>query len=228
MSSGKYFADIHIHPTIKTFNSGHPHPRKNLWEDFEHVIGKTNLAKFALNSTPGLGKYSQTNFYELAKGNVRVATASLYPFEKGFLNIRNIPNLAVSRKAHDEMLEIISGYTADSIKHMRDTNNYFADLQEEYRYLYENQGTSPDGNYAYKVVNNYSELNNVLEKDDTTIAIIVSIEGSHVLFDEEMSQGKLTPTQMKKRLEKNIGAIKSWEAPPLTVNLSHHFYKNKT
>jgi microsomal dipeptidase-like Zn-dependent dipeptidase len=226
MPLGEYFADIHIHPTLKTFNSGRPHPRKNLWDDFEHSLGKTNLAKFAFNNSPGLGKYSQTNFYELARGKVRVATASLYPMEKGFLQIRNIPNLVVNKKSHDEMLEIISGYSVDSIKHMRDTNNLFADLQEEYRYLFENQGKSPDKKYAYKLVNNYSELKNVLEKDDTTLAIILAIEGSHVLFDEEMNEGKLSPTQMKRKIEENIGLIKSWEVPPLSVNLSHHFYNN--
>lgn len=226
MPLGEYFADIHIHPTIKTFNSGRPHPRKNLWDDFEHTIGKTNLAKFASNNSPGLGKYSQSNFYQLAKGKVRVATASLYPIEKGFLNIRNIPNLVVNKKAHDETLEVITGYSGDSIKYMRESNNYFGDLKDEYQYLFENQGKSPDGKYAYKLVNNYSELKSVLEKDETTLAIILSIEGSHVLYDEEMSEGKLTPTQMKRKVEEHIGIIKSWEVPPLSINLSHHFYND--
>lgn len=226
MSSGEYFADIHIHPTIKTYNSGRPYPRKNLWEDFEHTVGKSNPAKYAFNNTPGLAKYSQTNFYELIRGKVRVATASLYPMEKGFLQMRNIPNLVVNKKAQDEMMQVISGYTTDSVKHMRETNNYFADLLEEYDFLIKNQGISPDGQYSYKVVNNYTELQNLLKKDDSSLAIILSIEGSHVLWDDEMTHGKLSISQMKKKLEDHIGIIKSWEVPPLTVNLSHHFYNH--
>lgn len=226
MSFGEYFADIHIHPTIKTFNSGRPYPRKNLWEDFEHVIGKSNPAKYAYNNSPGLAKYSQTNFYELARGKVRVATASLYPMEKGFLKMRDIPNLVVNKRAQDEMLQVISGYTVDSVKYMRESQNYFGDLHDEYQYLMSNQGKSPDGQYAYKVVNNYSELTDVLKKDDSTLAIILSIEGSHVLWDEEMLTSKMSNAQLKKKLEENIGIIKSWEVPPLTVNLCHHFYNN--
>lgn len=226
MSYGEYFADIHLHPTIKTFNSGRPHPRKNIWDDFDHIIGKTNPAKFAVNNTPGLAKYSQCNFYELARGKVRVATASLYPTEKGFLQMRNIPNLVVNKKAQDEMIQVISGFTVDSIRYMRENQNYFDELEEEYNYLIKGQGASPDGRYAYKVVNNYGELRDVLKKDKTTLGIVLSVEGAHVLWTEEMMTGKLTPTQMKKCIEENIGKIKSWEVPPLTINLCHHFYNH--
>ncbi|MCO5229930.1 MAG: membrane dipeptidase [Chitinophagales bacterium] len=224
MSSGKYFADIHIHPTLKSFNSGRPYPRKNIWDSYSHDIGKTNPAKFVMSNTEGLAKYTQTNFYNLSEGKLRVATASLYPMEKGFMNMRNLPNLIVNKKAQDEVLQILSGYTVDSIKYMRESQNYFGDLLDEYRYLKEGQGKSPDGQSAYKIVNNYAELKNVLEKDETTLAVIVAIEGSHVLFDEEMLTTKLTTAQMKRKLEEHIGIIKSWETPPLTVNLSHHFY----
>lgn len=226
MAKGKYFADIHMHPTIKTFNSGRPYPRRNLWEDFEHKIGKSNPAKFAFNNTKGLAKYSQTNFYQLAKGKVRVATASLYPVEKGFMRLRNIPSAVMNSKAQDEVTEIMSGNTMDSIKYLKESNNYFGDLQDEYSYIYSNQGPSPDGKYAYKLVNNNTELKDTIEEDDTTIAVILSIEGAHVLWDEEMMTTKLTHTQMKKKLEEHIGIMKSWEVPPLTVNLAHHFYNH--
>ncbi len=226
MTLGSYFADIHVHPTIKTFNSGHPYPIRNLWDDFEHILGKTNPAKYAISNTKGLAKYSQANFYQLARGKVRVATVSLYPMEKGFLNLRNIPSLVMNNRAQDEVTQIMSGCTLDSIRHMRNSHNYFSDLQDEYQYLFRNQGTSPKGEYAYKLVNNYNELQQVLQKDDTTVAVVLSIEGAHVLWDEEMSKSKLTHTQMKKKIEEHIGMIKSWEVPPLTINLSHHFYNH--
>jgi len=226
MAKGKYFADIHIHPTIKTFNSGRPYPRRNLWDDFDHNIGSTNPAKFAFNNTKGLAKYSQTNFCQLAKGRVRVATASLYPMEKGFLKLRNIPSTVMNGKARDEVAELMSGNTIDSIRYLRQSKDYFGDLQDEYNYIRSNQGQSPDGKYAYKLVNNNTELLDTINEDDTTLAIILSIEGAHVLWDEEMMTQDLTHTQMKKKLEEHIGIIKSWEVPPLTVNLAHHFYNH--
>lgn len=224
MAYGEYFADIHLHPTIKAFNSGRPYPRRNLWDRYEHHIGKSNPAKFAVSNTKDLAKYSQANLYALAEGKVRVATASLYPMEKGFTHIRNIPNLIVNRNAQAEMIEIISGMTADSVKYSRDVSkSYFYDLQEEYKFLMAHQGKSPNGKYAYKVVNNYSELKELLGKDETTLAILVAVEGSHALFDEEMLSGKLNHSHLKKKLEENIGILKSWEAPPFTMNLCHHF-----
>lgn len=226
MPLGSYFADIHVHPTIKTFNSGRPYPRRNLWEDFEHILGRTNPARLAANNTKGLAKYSQSNFYQLAKGKVRAATVSLYPMEKGFLNLRNIPNLVMNGKARDEVTQIMSGCTMDSIQHMRETTNYFSDLQDEYNFLAKNQGPSPDGKYAYKLVNNYDELQSVIQADETTVAVVLSIEGTHVLWDDEMVHEKLTHTQMKKKIEQHIGVIKSWETPPFTMNLAHHFYNH--
>ena len=224
MPYGEFFTDLHIHPTIKVFNSGRPYPRRNLWDDFKHETGNTNPAKFALNNSKGLAKYSQTNFDQLIRGKVRVVSASLYPMEKGFLNIRNVPNILMNSRAKDELTQIISGYSIDSIRYMRESNNYFSDLLDEYNFLQKHQGKSPNGQYYYKLVNNYGELQNVLTQDDKGLAIIVSIEGSHSLWDEEMLEGKMTTLQLKKKLEEHIGILKSWETPPFTVNLCHHFY----
>lgn len=219
-----YFADIHIHPNLKAFNSGYPKPKKNLWETIEHKVGKSNPAKFVFNNSKDVAKYSQSNFEELRKGKVRVATVSLYPIEKGFLEIRNIPKVVTNQNARDEMTQVITGYELENIKYLRKHVGYFEELQAEYSYMYNQQGTSPDGISNYKLVNNYNELTSVLNGNDQDLAVILAIEGGHVLFNNRMLTEKLSPEEMKRELTQNIGAIKSWEVPPLSINLCHHFY----
>lgn len=222
-SKDNYFVDIHIHPTLKSFYSGYPKPKKNIWEDIVHNLGKSNPAKFVHKNSSEVAKYSQSNFYELAKGNVRVANVSLYPIEKGFLELRNISKAVTNKQARDEMLEVITGYDLESIRFLRKHVDYFEELKLEYRYVYDNQGLSPDKKWSYSVVNNYSELQNALNKPNE-IAVIIHIEGAHVLFNEKMLSGKLTKSEIKKELTDNILAIKQWEVPPFSINLCHHFY----
>lgn len=219
-----YFVDIHIHPTLKAFNSGYPQPRKNIWEDIVHRLGKSNPARFVHKNSLEVAKYSQSNFYELAKGRVRVANVSLYPMEKGFLDMRNISKAVTNKVARDEMLEVVTGYEPDSIKYLRKHTDYFEELEAEYRYVYDNQGKSPDKKWAYKVVNNYTELKDTLSADSKNLAVILHVEGAHVFFNDRMLSGKLSKAEVKKELNDNILKVKEWEVPPFSINLCHHFY----
>ncbi len=219
-----YFADIHVHSTLKSYNSGYPTPKCTIWDDITHAQGTTNPAKLIYNNSKEVAKYSQSNFYELARGNVRVATVSLYPLEKGFLEMRNLSKAVTNAKARDEMAMVITGYHLDAIRHIRKHTDYFAELNAEYRYIFEQQGPSPDGKYSFKLVNNYSELEKLISKSKNSLGIVLSIEGAHVFFDERMLSGKLSKQDFKKALTENIQKVKAWEVPPFTINLCHHFY----
>ncbi|MBE2246446.1 MAG: membrane dipeptidase [Candidatus Competibacteraceae bacterium] len=221
---GDYFADIHVHSTLKSFNSGYPSPRHTIWDDVTHNLGKTAPARLIYNSSREVAKYSQSNFYELAKGRVRVATVSLYPLEKGFLEMRSLSKAVTRLQARKEMVEAITGYAYSSVEHILKHNDYFEELQSEYKYIRDHQGDSPDGNYAYRIVNNFEELTQTIKSDKRTLAIVLSIEGAHVFYNEKMLSGKLSPQEMKKELMQNIIAVKNWGTPPFTINLSHHFY----
>lgn len=219
------FADIHIHSTLKSFYSGFPKPRRNIWEYFEHKTDfKGNTAKFSLKNSDEIAKYSQSNFYELIEGNIRVPTVSLYPMEKGFLDLRDVAGLVTGKRGRDVMAEIITGYGNDAIQFLRGYKDYFDLLQKEYRYLYDNQGKSPCGKYSYTVANNFQHIKKILKEGDNTLAVVLSIEGAHVFFDEAMLSGKLTKSEMRYRMIKHIAEVKEWEVPPLTINLCHHFY----
>lgn len=219
-----YYVDIHLHSTLKSFNSGYPEPPRNIWEDLTHNVGKTNPARFIHKNSAEIAKYSQSNFYELARGRVRVANVSLYPIEKGFLELRNLSKAVTNKIARDEMLEVITGYGMSSIRYLRKHLDYFEELQDEYAYIRDQQGTSPDKKWSFRIANNYRDLQAILGKGPDTLAVILHVEGAHVFFNEKMLSGKLSKSEVKKELMANILKVKEWETPPFSVNLCHHFY----
>lgn len=224
MHSIPCFSDIHIHPTLKSFNSGHPLPSRNMWEDFEHIKPTTPAGRFAINNSKDVAKFSQTNLYKLMEGNVRVAFVSLYPLEKGFLKLRSVPKVITGKKGFDDLTAVATGYDPKRIRYLMKNNDYFEELQQEYAYLKQNEGPSPCGKYKMKIVNTYGELKNIAENRPDTLALVLTIEGSHVFFNKAMLSGKLGKREMKDELKKNIIAVKNWENPPFIMNLSHHFY----
>src|SRR5688500_5103430 len=121
------FADIHQHSSLKSFYSGYPNPTRNIWEYIEHKTNqKGTTAQFSLKNSDEVGTFSQTNLYELIKGNVMVPTVSLYPMETGFLDFRNIAEMVTSKNGRDTMAEIITGYGLDAIKHLRTNDDYYS------------------------------------------------------------------------------------------------------
>jgi microsomal dipeptidase-like Zn-dependent dipeptidase len=219
------FADIHQHSSLKAFYSGYPNPTRNIWDYMEHNLHhKGSTAKFSLKNSDEVAKYSQTNFYDLIKGNVRVPTVSLYPMETGFLDFRNVAEFVTSKQGRDIMAEIITGYGTDAIKHLRTNDDYYSLLYKEYRYVYDNQGKSPCGNFEYSLATDYKHLRGILNKGANTIAVVLSVEGAHVFFDKEMLGGKLSKAEMRTKLIHNIAEVKQWEVPPFSINLCHHFY----
>lgn len=223
MKKTPYYADLHLHPSIKSFNWNAKDGKKNPWEDFDHIEPKTRAGRFGWQNTPTLAKYTQTNFYKLIKGKVRIAFVSLYPFERGFLNMRNVPRLITSKKAVIEMTAIASGMGYHKVEQLNEKVNYYREFKGEYKYLKDHQGPSPCGKYSYKIVNNYAELQASLKKKNE-LAVIITCEGAHAFFDSKMWEGTMNKRELKVALSKHIQEVKEWEHPPLFMNLMHHFY----
>ncbi len=219
------FADIHQHSNLKSFYSGYPRPTRNIWDYMVHKTDhKGTTAKFSLKNSDEVAKFSQANFYDLIEGNVRIPTVSLYPMETGFLDFRNLAEFVTNQKGRDNMAEIITGYGLDAIKYLRNNDDYYSLLQQEYRYMLDNQGKSPCGKYEYELATDYKHLRGILNKGPHTLAVVLSVEGAHVFFDKAMLSGKLTKSEMRAKLIQHIGEVKEWEVPPFTMNLCHHFY----
>lgn len=218
-----YFADIHVHPTMKPANSGHPKPRYNLWEDFKHVDPTYNTSRYVSRNSMAIAKYSQSNFYKMVEGRVRVIFNSLYPLERGFINLRNIPNVLTRKKVQLELLALMTGMDPKRVGHMRKQTDYFKELIREYEFLVANQGPSPDGQHEHEIATNYDHLRDILKRKNALVSI-VCVEGAHVFFDKKMMSGEMNKKELKKGLYDNIMAVKEWEHPPFIINLAHHFY----
>mgnify|MGYP002628071991 CR=1 FL=1 len=223
MQNTPFYADIHLHPTIKSFNWDKADGEKNPWEAFNHIEPKTPAGRFGSQASSTVAKYSQTNFYKLIEGKVRIAFISLYPFERGFMKMRNIPRLITSKKAIIEMTAIASGMGFYKTEKLYNKVNYLNEFEGEYNFLKKHEGKSPCGKYSYKIVNNYSELQETLKKK-TELAVVITSEGAHAFFDNAMLAGRLNKKEMKDRLTANILKVKQWENPPFFMNLMHHFY----
>lgn len=221
MSKNDFFFDLHIHPNIKCFNSGHPEPIKSLWDDFEHETVSRPVAKLLEKSAEKVAKYTQSTFQKLLAGNVKAASISLYPIERGFIDHRNIPKVITSNKARNELMALISGSSSKRVEFLQKNVDYFKELNDEYNYVVAEQRKRKYG--VFRLVNNFNEMIEVANLENG-IAGIISIEGAHSLFDKKMLHKKTTKKEKREQLLKNIGTLKEWEYPPFFMTFSHHFW----
>jgi microsomal dipeptidase-like Zn-dependent dipeptidase len=216
--------DLHCHPNLKSFNSGFPTPTANMWDKIQHVIDN-KMAKSISEITEHILKESQCNLDNLVAGNVRVFQISLYPTERGFLHLRNVPTTLFGKRRINIAQEVITGYSASSIAEQKKNYNYFEDLISEYNYVKNQQGKSPDGKNEFVIVTNYSELEKALQKKNTYIGII-TVEGAHVFGTGAPETDLLSKQELINQLTTNIQTVKNWEHPPFVINLSHHFWNH--
>ncbi len=220
-----FYTDLHCHPTIKSFNSGHPKPAKTLWDKIEHPCADNSLTRLFRRKSNSILKESQSNLYQLARGGIRVALISLYPPEKGFVTFRKVPGMLFGEDTAHGVMEHISGVHRDRVEAIyRQENHYFHDLTNEYEYVLNGGRISPDGKYQYKIVNNYAELEQNLKNEPDTVNIILSIEGGHALGCGNPLSERMSREQLKEELTNNIRQMKSWAHVPFSINIAHHFW----
>ncbi len=224
MSKEIFTVDLHCHPNLKSFNSGYPEPVSNMWDNIHHKMD-SKFAKTVEGISQHVLKESQCNLDAMATGNVRVFQVSLYPTERGFLHLRNIPKLLIGKNRINVFQEVVTGYSMDAIVQLKKHYNYFKDLEAEYAYVFGQQGKSQDGKNEFVLVNNYTELQQALKKKNTLIGI-VTIEGAHALGTGAPDTDELSKEELIQQLTDNILAIKRWEYPPFQINLAHHFWNN--
>jgi len=225
MHNKDFFIDIHTHPTLRAYNTPILQGQRNHWEKTYNQMEDTPISRWARLKTKDTAKVSQANLYAYAEGNTRVIFDSLYPVEKGFLNFRKMPVMVMGQEKIDQVLRTATGIDHHQLKLLRNRRDYFQELLSQYAFLHKGQGISPDGKHAYKLVRNYTELEEVLKADDHTIAVVVTVEGAHA-FDCGLPRVKGEKLLSKKALSEHISIVKSWDYPPFFVNLAHHFYND--
>lgn len=222
-----HYIDFHCHPALKPFGKSfrsipvglqrpHRSNKTSLW-----YYDPPNLADKLLNYTARLTKFSQANGQSLVKGGVSVICASLYPLEKGFVN-----NAIKSDVLSDLLLDLATGLGKARIDYLQQMDDYFGDLLLEYAFYRQQNGriiNLPEGRFCYRLVRDYSEIENYRKADSTapqTICVILSIEGLHVLNTGLDTDPR--PDEVLRRLRE----IKQWEYPPFFITVAHHFWNH--
>ncbi|MEO1010503.1 MAG: membrane dipeptidase [Bacteroidota bacterium] len=222
------YVDLHCHSALKPYGKSFnrkPVGRNNPLRSRRNSIWKydpPSLSDKMLNYVINLTKFSQANFTSLAKGDVRVVCASLYPMEKGFF-----VNRIKSDFLRDLLGNFATGIGKKRIDAIQETTNYFRDLEMEYdfyRQLDQKVVHLPEGKFKYRLVHNYGEIRSALEEDDATglrtIAVVLTIEGLHVL------NADLEAPPVETDFIQNLQKIKAWDIPPFIVGLAHHFWNH--
>lgn len=210
------FADLHCHPNLKTF--GHSFRQKRGEWGQHHVWyynPPTALTK-AINRITGITKFSQADFTSLAKGGVRLAMVSLYPFEKGFFI-----NGPLNGPLSAGLANLVTGIGFDRVRYLQTHTDYFKDLINEYAFLMNSCNSfEVDGNtWQWKFTASWQDVEKVL-KQEHQIAVLPTIEGAHVFNLGLAPYGRLTDEE---EVLQNIKAVKSWSNPPFFITLAHNF-----
>lgn len=220
------FIDLHCHPAMKPLgksflkestrfvNSPNRKQKNSIW-----FRDKPQDLEKELNKAITLTKFTQADLTTLAKGDVKVVCASLYPLEKGFVKTRvGDGNLA------DALVGFVTGLSKNRLDHLSNMTSYYDDMVKElefYLQLDHKKVTLDEGVFEYRIVKNFDELEANVESEQNIISIIVSIEGGHTL-DCGLDLSK--DTADLNIVIANVEKIKGWDCKPFFITLAHHFY----
>ena len=224
----KTYIDLHCHPTIKPFgqsfddqlkHSSNFRKKNSIW-----FKDRPGFFERLLNQITSLTKFTQSDYRTLQKGNCKIISVSLYPLEKGFFDIPKF-NLGTG-EITDILLNFVLGVSDKRIDFVQSNINYFLDLENEYRFLLEqnNQAVKiKNKTYFYKIINGFDEIKADDPQHENTIYNIISIEGAHV-FNCGYDPINAPATERADEVLEKVQQVKNWEYPPFFITLAHHFY----
>jgi len=225
----KYFADIHTHPTMKSYGQSFP-----LKENSKKISSKSsiwyydppNLFDKFIELLGGIVKYRQSSFSSMGFGNTGIVFASLYPVERGFFD-----NKLGKGDFNDMLLNFVTSVGKKRIDFIQSITDYFPDLENEYHFLKQMDGQTVKladrSFYKYGIARNATDVDTILnldtlqEKKANAIAVILTIEGAHVFGTGIKPQ---TNPANRNYVLGNVDKVKNWEHRPVFMSLAHHFY----
>jgi len=225
----RYFADIHVHPTMKSYGHSFPSKENNkspLSNSSIWYYDPPNLFEKLIDLLGGIVKYRQSSFSAMGFGNTGIVFASLYPIERSFFD-----NKLKTGDFNDMLLNFITSVGKKRIDYIQSITDYFSDLENEYNYLKQLDGkkvTLADrASYQYILAKNATDLDIILNQDTkedkkiNSIAVFVTFEGGHA-FGTGINP-KTNPANTELVLA-NVDKVKNWEHRPVFITLAHHFY----
>ena len=213
--------DMHCHPALKPYGRSIKHGRENkrnrnsrrsIWY-YDPPTPKDKIFNYLGTVT----KFSQSNFTSLAKGDVKIISACLYPPEKGFFSLNNNQGILT-----DLALNFVLEFGIPRINEIQNYQDYFKDLEYEYDFYKQLDGKQirlDHGRYQYSLTKNFgSIIQNLNNAGQNIISVVFSIEGAHVF-----NCGLDNPAKENEVLG-NVAKVKNWDHRPLFISIAHHFY----
>jgi microsomal dipeptidase-like Zn-dependent dipeptidase len=231
--------DLHTHPNYKAFGrsfrttpgtqSNSSTDRSSLWfYDAPTFVDKL------LNDVGGITKFSQTNMAAAAYGRLAVIVVAMGSIEKWFFNNRSGTGLLA-----DILEDFATEMGKPRIDVIQGMEDYFSDLMLEFGFMtaMHNVTVKVDGTkYQYRIVNNFQELNAAMEENTAkienrldnqpfVIAVILSIEGLHVLnCGIDPDRGPTNIRANAEQVKQHARDLKNQPVRPWFITFAHHFY----
>lgn len=207
------FSDLHCHPHLKPYArsfANHKKTKQSLW----YAKEPTFWSKL-FNVVTGITRFSQCDFTTMAKGNVKLAFVSLYPFEKGFF-VNKVGKGIISAV----ISTLISGIEYKRIRNLQNHTNYFEDLCNEYEFLVSGRKRHRiDGREVrWCPAATWEEAEKVLQSNQ--IAVVLTIEGAHVFNTGLETYGRTVDAE---EILNNVRTVKNWTYAPVFITLAHNF-----
>ncbi len=224
--------DIHAHISLKPYNMHYPsfvHPTVNLWQ--EYTADAANIYKWTrhVRKAAALPPFTSSNLDDLAKGNVRVAFASICPIQWEFSKPSQALRLfAFNKSKLNNMVAYYAGANAAKIEAIRYQHlDYFQDLLGELSLWQRGNGQpSPDGKYTYRIAQNFSDIEQISQQPNT-IAIVLNIEGAHSLGCGGPNAKKMAdknPAGLHQNILQNIQQLKQQPFRIFSITFANHYY----
>ena len=147
----KPFADIHCHPSFKSYGHSFPSLKNNSnirKKDSIFYYDPPNVLEKLIDLLGGIVKYRQSDISSLGFGNAGIICASLYPIERGFFD-----NKLGTSPFSDMLLNFITSVSKPRIDFVQQVTDYFADLENEYDFFKQLDGQTftlaDNANYKY-------------------------------------------------------------------------------
>jgi len=215
-----FYADLHVHSHLKSYGRFRSaggtgikdvNDPASLWYVDEPRKGFESAAENLL----GIPAYRQASLDTCAKVGLRLVHLSLYPTERGFFSSQQGDGVLLKRA----LSGMVAGVGENRVQEiLADDFSYYQDLQREIAYLKEAvKQRSKDGK-KLQLVTGAASLEACLSDPDA-VAIVLNIEGAHVLADNNRPIPEGTNLQ---ELFDRIEWLRSENV--FYISPGHHFY----
>lgn len=138
------FADLHAHPSGKTFPRYYNGDAKDFRKIAAHLWSIPKSKIISLMKGLRATSYSQADVGSLIRHSGKLVFASIYPLEEGFVKDMGTPNDPPAL-----FLQIALNYTGKRIRYLRSgKGEYFKELQAEWEFLQRKSGQHSQGTIA--------------------------------------------------------------------------------